>query len=144
MARQTLPDSVEKRNLLHAGKASPGTLLQLGKAFEAARRLPDALDFFAKAGDAEGVARIKAVAIETGNSFLLVRARRVGPVEVARDEWLAAAAAAERAGRWLDAYWCAKESGDEEKIAALEEKMRSTGGPSGNGSTGTAPGKSPL
>lgn len=124
MARLKLPDSVEKRNLLYGGKTPESTLVQIGEMYERDRRLADALDFFAKARHDAGIDRVKAWALEHGHSFLLLRVRRVGPREIAPEEWLRAGEAAERQGRFQDALHCLQESGDATKLEALRERIR--------------------
>lgn len=142
MARLKLPNSVEKRNLLYGGKTPSGTLVEIGELYERERRYADALEFFSKAKNDAGVDRIKAKAIEVGHSFVLLRVRRIGPREISPEEWMRAAEAAEKAGRFQDALHCLQESGDAAKLEALRERLRASD-VGGNGSPPPAPAAAP-
>jgi hypothetical protein len=143
MARLTLPDPVEKRNILHGGKATQATIASFGEAFERAGRLADAFEFFVKAKHDAGLERLKAFALENGHSFLLLRLRRSGLREIAPGEWSRAAETAEKAGRLQDALWCEQESGDALRLEALRERIRASQ-PSGNGAEPAAVPKPPI
>ncbi|HYF51484.1 MAG TPA: hypothetical protein VEJ63_18870 [Planctomycetota bacterium] len=90
---------IKKRDLLHSEKTSPATLAQVGCEFLKLERFSDALDFFEKCKDAEGIAQIKKIALERGDSFLLARLDRYDRSLVSKEEWETAAAAAESAGK---------------------------------------------
>src|SRR5579864_6630008 len=67
---------IKKRDTLHSEKSSPATLAQIGREFLAAQRYSDALDFFEKAKDAQGIAQIKDYALQNGDTFLIGRLDR--------------------------------------------------------------------
>jgi len=90
---------IKKRDLLHSEKTSPATLSQVGSEFLKLERFSDALDFFEKARDAEGIGQIKKCALERGDAFLLSRLDRFDRNLVSKEEWEVAAGTAESNGR---------------------------------------------
>jgi hypothetical protein len=90
---------IKRRDLLHSEKSSPATLSATAQDFLAAERYSEALDFFEKARDTEGIKKIKAFALQHGDTFLLARLERFDRTLVAREDWDTAAKAAEAGGR---------------------------------------------
>lgn len=90
---------IKKRDLLHSQSSSPGVLSRTGKDFLAQERYSDALDFFEKANDNDGIAEIKKIALASGDTFLLARLDRFNAKWVTLDDWQAAASKAESSGR---------------------------------------------
>jgi hypothetical protein len=90
---------IKKRDTLHSEKSSPGSLSQIGRDFFAAERYSDALDFFEKAKDTEGIRKIKELALNIGDTFLLARLDRYDRKLIGTAEWEAAAKKAEASGR---------------------------------------------
>jgi hypothetical protein len=68
-----LPDCLKKRRLLNERELSPETCREYGEKFLSLGWWEDALEFFRKGGVAEGLEKIKAHALETGNAHLLAR-----------------------------------------------------------------------
>jgi hypothetical protein len=90
---------IKKRDLLHSEKSSQSTLAKTAREFLALERYSDALDFFEKARDVEGIREIKAIALKQGDTFLLARLDRFDQKLVSREDWDNAAAKASAAGR---------------------------------------------
>lgn len=90
---------IKKRDLLHSEKSSPAALSKIAREFLAMERFSDALDFFEKARDTEGIQEIKKLALQKGDTFLLARLDRFDQKLVSREDWDTAAAKAESAGR---------------------------------------------
>lgn len=90
---------IKKRDLLHSEKTPPQTLTKTGREFLALERYSDALDFFEKARDMEGIHEIKKFALAHGDTFLLARLDRFDRNLVSRGDWDAAAEKAAAAGR---------------------------------------------
>src|SRR4051794_36083497 len=90
---------IKKRDLLHSEKSSQQALSKTGREFLAMERYSDALDFFEKARDNEGIQEIKKIAMAKGDTFLLARLDRFDRTLVSRDEWNAAAEKAASSGR---------------------------------------------
>ncbi len=78
---------LKKRDLLHGPKVTPATLAATGREFLNRQAYSDALDFFEKARDREGIARIKEVALENGDAFLLARLERFESALVTPADW---------------------------------------------------------
>lgn len=90
---------MEKRDLINAEEVDPEVLRAYGALYFEAGRFSDALDFYLRAEDKEGLARLKARALEVGDSFLLHRLEGSGLVEVRPEDWQALADSAERLGK---------------------------------------------
>jgi len=132
---------IEKRDLINAKDANPEVVKAYGQLYWDAGRFSDALDFFLAAGDADGLVRVKARAIEAGDSFLLHRleatalrlgsgppnavggrpegTRRAGALSVERADWLRLAEQAEKLGKASVAEIARQRS---EPAPATEEK----------------------
>ncbi|HYG75447.1 MAG TPA: hypothetical protein VEK08_10635 [Planctomycetota bacterium] len=90
---------IKKRDLLHSEKSSPAVLSRTAREFLALERYSDALDFFEKANDSEGIAEIKKIALAGGDTFLLARLDRFNAKWVNPEDWQQAASKAEAAGK---------------------------------------------
>ena len=90
---------IKKRDLLYSEKSQPKLLSQIGREFLALERFSDALDFFEKARDSDGVQEIKQIALKIGDTFLLARLERFDRALINKTDWDAAAKKAEEAGR---------------------------------------------
>ena len=78
---------LQKRDALHDPKATPEKLSALGKKFFEAKAYSDALDFFERAKDEDGIAQIKKMALDEGETFILARMERLDAKSVDDDEW---------------------------------------------------------
>ena len=85
MARNELPNPLAKRDLLH--DAGPDELKKYAGMFYEKERYSDALDFYAKAEDREGLLKLKKVAVEEGDYFLLRRLKDIVPDERSEADW---------------------------------------------------------
>ncbi len=70
MKKGALPDAYKKRKLLNDTRPAPERLIALGEVHLEQGLLYDAAEFFLKASHEEGLARIRALAVEAGDSFL--------------------------------------------------------------------------
>jgi hypothetical protein len=93
-----LPGFYEKRKVLFAESPSPEKLLRAGRQFMEAGRYDDALEFFQRAGAHDLARQVAAVAMQAGNTPLLMRAKKVLGEGITEQEWLQVAANAEKAG----------------------------------------------
>jgi hypothetical protein len=115
-----LPNPIEKRNILAARDVLVQTLIDYGNAFFEAEALDDAFNFLEKAGDVEGVRRVKQRAIDEGNTaVMLCDILRSKLVEITREDWLAAAQNAIKAGKPTYAAQAYRKLGDIEKLNEL-------------------------
>jgi len=70
MKKGSLPNAYKKRKSLNEAKLSPEKLVALGEIHLEQGRFYDAAQFFLKASNKEGLARVRSVAIEEGDAFL--------------------------------------------------------------------------
>ena len=82
-----LPHYKLKQTMLHGQDSKPADLIRLGRRFLEEGWLNDAVDFFKKAEDQQGLADVRALAIEQGDVFLLRQLLRAGAPAAAEDEW---------------------------------------------------------
>jgi hypothetical protein len=94
-----IPDSLKRRSLLNSKNESPQTLSELGRGFAAEGYLSDAVDFLAKAGDAEGLGELTPRSIEEGDYFLLTKIAKALGRKPEASELEALARNAERLGK---------------------------------------------
>jgi len=87
MGQSALPDYKQKQKLLFKEDAQPAALIQQGEQFFAAGWYKDAIDFFEQAEFAEGLARVRQVAADEGDVFLLKLVLRVLDEEAQAEEW---------------------------------------------------------
>lgn len=90
---------IKKRDLLYSDKSQPAQLAKIGREFLALERFSDALDFFEKARDLDGVQEIRQIALRQGDTFLLARLERFDRTLINKADWDAAAHKADAAGR---------------------------------------------
>jgi len=111
---------IKKRDLLHSEKSSAATLSGTGREFLKMERYSDALDFFEKARDMDGIGEIKRIALQKGDTFLLSRMDRFDRKLVTTEDWQSAAKTAEGSGRKSMADFAAKKLAPAE--GGLEKK----------------------
>ena len=116
-------DCIEKRNLLARENAAPELLLAHAESFLAQDALDDALAFFDRAGSAEGVARVKAKAVEAGNAYLLFRLLDSHHGSMEEQDWIAVAERAEALGKITYALQAWRQLGRQDKVEALRERV---------------------
>ena len=119
MGERAFPPSRKKRELLNGPATPPERLSALGGAAEAEGFLNDALDFFEKAGDGEGLARLRARAVEEGDLFLLGRASKALVRAASREELAVLARRAEELGKIAFAVEAYRRAGDEAQALRL-------------------------
>ncbi len=118
-ANVELPNPIEKRNILAAKDASAQTLSDYGNAFLEADVLDDAFNFFEKAGDVEGLKAVKRRAIDTGTTAVLFAILRSKHIQLADEDWLAAAQNAVKHGKLTYAAQAYRKLGDLAKLNEL-------------------------
>jgi hypothetical protein len=111
-------NTLEKRDALHGGKTTPAAQSRIADEFLAAERFSDALDFFERSNDAEGMAKIKRIALERGDTFLLTRLERFNPQLVTMDDWQKAGEVAAQTDRPSMAQYAQKKIAGEKPTPA--------------------------
>ncbi len=79
-----VPNSLKKRRLLNEGSLSPEMCREYGEKFFSLGWWEDALEFFLKGNVTEGLEKIKAHCLETGDAYLLTRLGKMHPPELWR------------------------------------------------------------
>lgn len=87
MGKKELPHYKKKQQLLHSRDAKPGELRRQAEEFLQAGWLSDAIDFFGKAGDREGLSKIREMAVSEGDIFIFRRTLKALEAEASEDEW---------------------------------------------------------
>lgn len=124
--RGELPTWQEKKQLLYdrSIEVDPAFLAELGDRLRKADRLLDALEFYHRAGHEEGVASLRAAAVEQGNFFLCLRCADLSRRPADQEEVLRLAANAEARGRFTYALRAYRHAGDAEGEARARERLR--------------------
>ena len=87
MGKKELPHYKKKQQLLHAKDAKPADLSRQADEFLQAGWLSDAIDFFGKAGDQNGLEKVRDIAISEGDVFLFRRTLKALEVTASEDQW---------------------------------------------------------
>lgn len=109
-----MPNCLKKRRLLNEKELSPELCREYGEKFLDLGWWEDALEFFQKGNDQEGLAKIKAHCLESGDAYLLGRMKDRDP-----EIWRRVAEKALELGKITFARRALEMAGDKEKAAAL-------------------------
>ena len=118
-----VPGSLKKRRLLNEPEVSPELCREYGEKFLALGWREDALEFFQKAGDTEGLEKIKNYCLETGDAYLL---GRLG-VRQEPKIWRLVAERALDLGKLRFARRAYEQAGDSDKAAMLDGLIAGAG-----------------
>ena len=110
-----MPNCLKKRRLLNEKELSPELCRDYGEKFLALGWWEEALEFFQKGNYQEGLEKIKAHALESGDAFLMGRLVK----DRDPDLWRRVAERAMELGKLHFARRAWEKAGDEEKAAAL-------------------------
>jgi len=87
LSTRRLPDYRLKQKILYLDKTSPDDLIRYGNLFLEAGAYSDALDFFQKSNNNEGIQKIKNIAYDSGDVMLFQRAAKALNMELSSLEW---------------------------------------------------------
>jgi hypothetical protein len=122
-----LLDPIKKGLVLYGDSrhdpAPPARLSVYGTAYEEEGKLHDALEFFWRAGDHEGMKRIGERAIADGDFFLFRQAASYLGKKPEPDELVGLMKNAQERGKLFFALMAAREAGDERAAAEIKRKM---------------------
>jgi hypothetical protein len=118
-----VPGSLKKRRLLNERELRPELCREYGEKFLALGWWEDALEFFLKAGDTEGLEKIKNHCLETGDAYLL---GRLG-VRQEPKIWRQVAEQALDLGKLHFARRAYEQAGDPDKTAMVDGLIAGTG-----------------
>ncbi len=115
---------LKKRDLLHNPNIGSDELSQYGWEYLNLDRPVDALDFFEKAQNPEGIRRIREWSLEQGDPFLLQQTGKLLKEPPPQDSWRMVGEKALTAGRLKQALTAFKVLGDEEKIQEIQALIK--------------------
>lgn len=110
---------LKKRDLLHNDQVNGAELQRLANTLLAGGQPADALDFFEKAGDREGIRRIQEWSLEHGDPFLLRQTEKILKEPIGAEAWRRVGEKALEEGRYTQALTAFRHAGDEEKIQEI-------------------------
>lgn len=110
-----MPNCLKKRRLLNEKELSPELCRDYGEKFLAIGWWEDALEFFQRGGHQEGLEKIKAYCLESGDAYLLGRMVKDGDPDL----WRRVAGKALESGKLQFARRALEMAGDKDKAAAL-------------------------
>lgn len=116
---------LKKRDLLHHPQVDSDQLSQYGFEYFNQGRLVDALDFFEKAQNREGIRRIMEQSIEEGEPFLVQQTSKFLKETVPEEAWRKVGEKALSGGRFQQALTAFKAIHDEEQIEKIQMMLRS-------------------
>jgi hypothetical protein len=115
-----VPNCLKKRRLLNEKGLSPALCREYGEKFLALDWREDALEFFQMGKDMAGLEKIKALALETGDAYLLARTGKEHPPEL----WRAVADRAMDLGKLHFAHRALTLAGENDRAEALASLLR--------------------
>ena len=125
MSVNNLPSFLKKKKLLDNANLPAAECRKYGNLFLEAGWLADALDFFIKGNISEGLQQLQALALDTGDAFLLERLLQVQGRE-APELWQQVAAQATAPEKFTLAQWAEERAGKDvryEADPAIREKL---------------------
>lgn len=119
---QGVPGSTKKRQILNDQEMKAEQCREYGEQFLAVDWWEDALEFFQKGHDSQGLEKIKNHSLETGDAYLLAR------LGVAQDPltWRRLATRAQELGKFRFARRAYELSGDADKAARMAALISGT------------------
>ena len=121
--KDRLPNFNEKRKMLHTKVPPPETLSEVGRRFLEAGQLYDALDFFHKAGDQDGMNQVRMKAVEEADPVLLKLAAKRSEKGASADEWRSLGENAMKMGKKRSAEEAFGMAGDWKAVARLRGEV---------------------
>jgi hypothetical protein len=116
---------LKKRDLLHNPQISTDQLSQYGREYFNQALLVDALNFFEKAQDMDGIREIRKRSIEDGDPFLLQQTSKLLKEIAPEGAWRKVGEKALADGRFQQAMTAFKAIPDEEQIEKIKTMLRS-------------------
>jgi tetratricopeptide (TPR) repeat protein len=110
---------LKKRDLLHDEDPDPARLSGLGKVYLEEGRLADALDFFEKARDLEGIKAIRELSLDEGIPFLFQQASKILKEAPTPEAWERIGEKALSRGKFQEALTAYRFLQQEEKIQEI-------------------------
>jgi hypothetical protein len=112
---------LKKRDLIQEVTTARETLIKFGREYLNQGRWLEALEFFERAPDPEGLQTLKKRGLEEGDPFLFKQACRFLKENPGPAEWKLIGETALSQGRWHQALTAFKALADETKIQEIEQ-----------------------
>ncbi len=119
-----VPDSLKKKRLLNDKELNAALCREYGEKFLELGWWEDALEFFQKGDYEPGLEKLKALALESGDAYLLGRLGRHSP-----EVWLKAAEQAVKKGKLRFAVRAFEQAGEKEKAQNLLRQLQENSAP---------------
>jgi hypothetical protein len=120
MGKKELPHYKQKQQLLYAKDARPEDLRRQAEEYLREGWLSDAIDFFGKAGDREGLEKIREITIAEGDIFLFRRTLKAMDMTAEEDEWKELADRAFELGKLQFAREAYRMAGDRKSLDKVD------------------------
>ena len=124
MKKNALPNSQQKRKLLFDKNIHSERLISCGELYLREERLNEAAELFARASHEEGLAQIRALALEQGDSFLYGAASKGSEEGDDREAWETLGKKAMELEKYSHAIRAFRKSENEEALEAAEEALK--------------------
>lgn len=124
MKKNALPDSQQKRKLLFDKSIPTERLISCGELYLREGRLNEAAELFARASHKEGLARLRALAVEQGDSFLYGVASKGSEEGDNREAWETLGKKAMELEKYSHAIRAFRKSKNAEALEAAAEALK--------------------
>ncbi|HUH66879.1 MAG TPA: hypothetical protein VLZ07_10640 [Syntrophales bacterium] len=119
-----LPNYQEKQHILYIKSPSEKDLVAYGDAFLEEGKTSDAAEFYQKASYAEGLLKIKGMALESGDVMLLQQVMKPLRQSVTDETWNVIGQRATDLGKYEFARYAFEKSGNESMVAKVMEMIK--------------------
>jgi tetratricopeptide (TPR) repeat protein len=124
MKKNALPDSQQKRKLLCDKNVSPERLISCGELYLREGRVNEAAEMFSRASHEKGMADLRALAIEQGDSFLYGLASKGSADANSRPAWETLGRRAMELKKYSHAVRAFRKAGEEGLLKIAEEGLK--------------------
>jgi tetratricopeptide (TPR) repeat protein len=124
MKKNVLPNSQQKRKLLFDKNIPSERLVSCGELYLREGRLNEAAELFARASHAEGLAQLRSLAVEQGDSFLYGVASKGSEEGDDREVWETLGKKAMELEKYSHAIQAFRRSENAEALEAAEEALK--------------------
>ena len=124
MKKNALPNSQQKRKLLFDQNINTERIISCGELYLREGRLNEAAELFSRASYEEGLAQLRALALEQGDSFLYGAASKGSEEADNPEAWEALGRKAMELEKYSHAVRAFRKSENEEALKAAEEALK--------------------
>lgn len=121
MSNLKLPDYRLKQKLLYVDKVNPSALQNYGDLFLEEGHLSDALDFYLKANNNDGLQKIKEAALNSGDAMLFGQAAKALNMELKPADWEGIGKKALELKKYFFARYALEKANNEELLNSLKK-----------------------